>query len=188
MRAPFPFPPSHPPLLPAPHCSRRPDKKDATRSTAATAATTHFLTAPRRSALDFRSPVLRTRASDTLSTACFCNTAAMNTVSRYVCGYVCARVHLYQHAPTCVCFYVCYTPRTNTQLSDARCGWRCRCCIQITAKLCEEILGGVADGTLELHESEGVLGDALHILASKEIKLSAVRCDVSRDAPLCLRA
>jgi hypothetical protein len=53
------------------------------------------------------------------------------------------------------------------------------CFIQITARLCEEILGGVADGTLELQESEGVLGDALHILASKEIKLSAVRSGVS---------
>lgn len=52
------------------------------------------------------------------------------------------------------------------------------CFIQITARLCEEILGGVADGTLELQESEGVLGDALHILASKEIKLSAVRSGV----------
>lgn len=63
-------------------------------------------------------------------------------------------------------------------------GWGCRCVccfIQITARLCEEILGGVADGTLELHESEGVLGDALHILASKEIKLSAVRCAISCD-------
>ncbi len=46
---------------------------------------------------------------------------------------------------------------------------------QVTAKLCEEVLGGVADGSLQLAASEGVLADALHILASKEIKLSAVQ-------------
>jgi len=46
---------------------------------------------------------------------------------------------------------------------------------QIMAKLCEDILGGVADGTLALAQAEGVLGDALHMMASKEIKLSAVQ-------------
>jgi condensin-2 complex subunit D3 len=46
---------------------------------------------------------------------------------------------------------------------------------QITSKLCEEILGAVADGALPLSESEDVLDDALFILASKEIKLSAVQ-------------
>jgi len=46
---------------------------------------------------------------------------------------------------------------------------------QITAKLCEDILGGVADDSMRLVESEDVLSDALYVLASKEIKLSAVQ-------------
>ena len=46
---------------------------------------------------------------------------------------------------------------------------------QITARLCEDVLGGVADGTLPLAACEGLLADALHVLASKEIKLSAVQ-------------
>ena len=46
---------------------------------------------------------------------------------------------------------------------------------QITARLCEDVLGGVADGTLPMAACEGLLADALHVLASKEIKLSAVQ-------------
>ncbi|EKX51720.1 hypothetical protein GUITHDRAFT_102325 [Guillardia theta CCMP2712] len=46
---------------------------------------------------------------------------------------------------------------------------------QITAKLCEEVLGAVADGTMGLHAAEDVLGDALYLLSSKEIKLSALQ-------------
>ncbi|KAL0028583.1 hypothetical protein WJX79_003483 [Trebouxia sp. C0005] len=40
------------------------------------------------------------------------------------------------------------------------------------AKLCGEVLGGVADGLLPLHQCEEVLGDALRCLASKDIKVS----------------
>ena len=32
---------------------------------------------------------------------------------------------------------------------------------QITAKLCEDVLGGVADGTLVLDQSQGILGEGL---------------------------
>ena len=32
---------------------------------------------------------------------------------------------------------------------------------QITAKLCEDVLGGVADGTLMLDQSQGILGEGL---------------------------
>lgn len=39
------------------------------------------------------------------------------------------------------------------------------------AKLCGEVLGGVADGLLPLQECEEVLGDALRCLASKDIKV-----------------
>ena len=39
------------------------------------------------------------------------------------------------------------------------------------AKLCGEVLGGVADGLLPLEECEEVLGDALRCLASKDIKV-----------------
>jgi len=39
------------------------------------------------------------------------------------------------------------------------------------AKLCGEVLGGVADGLLPLHQCEEVLGDALRCLASKDIKV-----------------
>lgn len=39
------------------------------------------------------------------------------------------------------------------------------------AKLCQEVLGGVADGVLGLAECEEVLGDALRVLASKDIKV-----------------
>lgn len=46
---------------------------------------------------------------------------------------------------------------------------------QTTSKLCEEILGAVADGIIPLANADGVLGDALHILSSKEIRLSAVQ-------------
>ena len=58
---------------------------------------------------------------------------------------------------------------------------------QVTAKLCEEVLGGVADGSLQLAASEGVLADALHILASKEIKLSAVQ-RYNKVLPMCVCA
>lgn len=40
------------------------------------------------------------------------------------------------------------------------------------AKLCNEVLAGVADGLLPLEECGEVLRDALHILASKDIKAS----------------
>lgn len=39
------------------------------------------------------------------------------------------------------------------------------------AKLCQEVLGGAADGTLPLEEAEEVLCDSLRILASKHIKV-----------------
>lgn len=39
------------------------------------------------------------------------------------------------------------------------------------AKLCGEVLGGVADGLLPLQECEEVLGDALRCLACKDIKV-----------------
>ena len=41
------------------------------------------------------------------------------------------------------------------------------------AKLCGEVLGGVADGLLPLEQCEEVLGDALRCLASKDIKVTA---------------
>ena len=42
------------------------------------------------------------------------------------------------------------------------------------AKLCSEVLGGVADGALPLSACEEVLGDALRCLACREIKVRAV--------------
>jgi hypothetical protein len=39
------------------------------------------------------------------------------------------------------------------------------------AKLCSEVLGGFADGLLPLDGASEVLRDALHILASKDIKV-----------------
>ncbi len=39
------------------------------------------------------------------------------------------------------------------------------------ARLCQEVLGGAADGALPLDEGGEVLGDALRILACKEIKV-----------------
>lgn len=42
------------------------------------------------------------------------------------------------------------------------------------AKLCGEVLGGVADGLLPLEQCEEVLGDALRCLASKDIKVTAL--------------
>ena len=44
------------------------------------------------------------------------------------------------------------------------------------AKLCGEVLGGVADGLLPLHQCEEVLGDALRCLASKDIKVTLTAC------------
>jgi len=41
------------------------------------------------------------------------------------------------------------------------------------ARLCQEILGGAADGALPLSECSDVIGDALRILASKDIKVAA---------------
>lgn len=38
---------------------------------------------------------------------------------------------------------------------------------QTSAKLCQEILAGISEGTLPLKESEQLLGDALAILGSK---------------------
>ena len=46
---------------------------------------------------------------------------------------------------------------------------------QITSKLCEDVLGAVADGAMGLDACQDVLDDALHILSSKEIKLSAAQ-------------
>ena len=43
------------------------------------------------------------------------------------------------------------------------------------ARLCQEVLGGVADGALPLEEAGEVLGDALRVLSSKHIKVSAGR-------------
>lgn len=48
------------------------------------------------------------------------------------------------------------------------------------AKLCGEVLGGVADGLLPLQDCEEVLGDALRCLASKDIK---VLCSLSACGP-----
>ncbi|WIA29655.1 hypothetical protein OEZ86_012141 [Tetradesmus obliquus] len=47
------------------------------------------------------------------------------------------------------------------------------------AKLCGEVLAGVADGLLPLAECEEVLRDALSLLASKDIKVSASRLAAS---------
>lgn len=44
------------------------------------------------------------------------------------------------------------------------------------AKLCSEVLAGVADGLLPLQECEEVLRDALHLMASKDIKVRAPLC------------
>lgn len=46
------------------------------------------------------------------------------------------------------------------------------------AKLCGEVLGGVADGLLPLEQCEEVLGDALRCLASKDIKVNAFHMSV----------
>lgn len=43
---------------------------------------------------------------------------------------------------------------------------------QTTAKICQEILGGIVDGVLPLRESTELLADALSILSSKEIKIN----------------
>ena len=43
------------------------------------------------------------------------------------------------------------------------------------AKLCSEVLGGVADGALPLSACEEVLGDALRCLACREIKVRSSR-------------
>ncbi|KAK9813253.1 hypothetical protein WJX72_011494 [[Myrmecia] bisecta] len=51
------------------------------------------------------------------------------------------------------------------------------------AKLCSEVLGGVADGLLPLEECEGVLGDTLRILASKHIKVSTSRAAADEEEP-----
>ena len=47
------------------------------------------------------------------------------------------------------------------------------------AKLCGEVLGGVADGLLPLGQCEEVLGDALRCLASKDIKVTVHTCSTS---------
>lgn len=41
-------------------------------------------------------------------------------------------------------------------------------------KLCHEVLQAVADGVIELGEGQSVLGDALAVLACKDIKVSAI--------------
>lgn len=46
------------------------------------------------------------------------------------------------------------------------------------ARLCQEVLGGAADGALPLEECQEVLGDALRILACKEIKVGAERASI----------
>ena len=50
------------------------------------------------------------------------------------------------------------------------------CRFQLTAKLCQEVLGGVVDGAIPLDDdSASVVRDTLSILTSKEIKLSSLR-------------
>ena len=52
----------------------------------------------------------------------------------------------------------------------------CICRFQLTAKLCQEVLGGVVDGAIPLDDdSASVVRDTLSILTSKEIKLSSLR-------------
>ena len=48
-----------------------------------------------------------------------------------------------------------------------------------SARLCSEVLSGFADGVLPLDSAAEVLRDALHILASKDVK-------VLRRLPVCL--
>ena len=50
------------------------------------------------------------------------------------------------------------------------------CRFQLTAKLCQEVLGGVVDGAIPLDDdTASVVRDTLGILTSKEIKLSSLR-------------
>jgi len=44
-----------------------------------------------------------------------------------------------------------------------------------SARLCSEVLSGFADGLLSLDSASEVLRDALHILASKDVKVDAPR-------------
>ena len=46
------------------------------------------------------------------------------------------------------------------------------------AKLCADVLGGAADGGLDLNATAEVVGDALRLLASKHMK-------VRRSQPVC---
>ncbi len=50
------------------------------------------------------------------------------------------------------------------------------------ARLCQEVLGGVADGALPLEECGEVLGDALRILACKEIKVRGSGRESNRES------
>eukprot|EP00026_Physarum_polycephalum_P000676 Phypoly_transcript_00677.p1 GENE.Phypoly_transcript_00677~~Phypoly_transcript_00677.p1 ORF type:complete len:1381 (+),score=215.83 Phypoly_transcript_00677:207-4145(+) len=52
---------------------------------------------------------------------------------------------------------------------------------QLTAKICQEVIGDLVDGKMALSQSADVLQDSLLILASKEIKLSSSR-NASEDA------
>jgi len=45
--------------------------------------------------------------------------------------------------------------------------------LQITAKLCHEVLASVLDGQMELAAATAVLGDSLRLLACKEAKISS---------------
>ncbi|KAJ8299265.1 hypothetical protein KUTeg_023325 [Tegillarca granosa] len=52
----------------------------------------------------------------------------------------------------------------------------------LTAKICQVILGGVVDGIIPLNtESSALLQDSLHILSSKEIKLTSLRVKQNED-------
>ena len=51
------------------------------------------------------------------------------------------------------------------------------------AKLCGEVLGGVADGLLPLEQCQEVLGDALRCLASKDIKVTPLMRHACMHAP-----
>lgn len=46
---------------------------------------------------------------------------------------------------------------------------------ETAAKLCKEVIGGFCEGQLALEEASEVLRDALHILGSPHIKVSAMR-------------
>ena len=101
--------------------------------------------------------------------------AKRDRIYQYVFLFVCFVL-------TCILSILCTHSHTHSMVGMILCTLSCRSLIRrmapehkfaTSARLCHELLGGVARGSLSLSEASEVVGDALRILSSKSIRVSS---------------